>query len=842
MRWELASTLKPRATDTILAVAVGTPQRSVRELPAAEGDMRRVRVSRLRVWLLGLVLLAALPGAAVTLCQLAAERDREAVEAQRSTLLLARLMAAEHARLVSGSRELLLSLAQRIAVEGLDSEACSARLAALLRDLPSYANLGLATPDGTVACSAVPLPGPVSIADRPYFQRTLATRDLGVGEYQVGRITGRPTVNLGYPVLDARGSVQGVVFAAIDLAWLSDLAITTRLPVGAELLVIDGAGTVLSRYPEAGWSGRSLHGTALAPLLSIAHDGTVAASGLDGVPRLYSVTPLDPALGGTRLALGLPQAVVYAEVRALARAALLLAAVAGAALILAWFGLDRVLLRPVARLLAATHRLGAGDLRARSGLPHSGHELHQLARSFDAMAEALAQREDEIRHQALHDPLTGLPNRTLFMDRLRHALARVGGQSAVAVVLLNLDRFTLINDSLGHAAGDELLRAVARRLATALPLTTTLARFGGDEFALLLEPPATAQEALATVERLRAALRPPFSIAGHELVGSASFGVSLSTSLAADGAPVTAEALVRAAAVAVSRAKARGGSQTVLFDPSMGAQAAERLDLEADLRRALERQELCLYYQPEVDLASGQIVGMEALVRWQHPARGLIPPTRFIPLAEETGLIVPIGRWVRETACRQLRQWQARFPDRHLVMSVNVSARELAEPALADEVLTVLRATGVEPTHLRLEITETAVMQHEEQALTTLAAIRTIGVQVAVDDFGTGYCSLAYLQRFAPNTLKVDQAFVRGLVHDPRTAAIVQAVVTLAHVLHMDVTAEGVETLEHRHRVRRLGCDRGQGYLFAKPLPVGAMSALLAARAPLPADLARRAS
>ncbi len=805
--------------------------------------MRRVRVSRLRVWLLGLVLLAALPGVGVTLSQLMAARHREAAEARHSALLLARLLAAEHARLVSGGRELLVSLAQRTATEGLDREACGAHLVALLRELPSYANLGVATPDGTVVCSAVPLPGPVNIADRPYFQRALATHDLGVGEYQVGRITGRPTLNLGYPVRDARGTVQGLVFAAIDLTWVSELATATQLPAGAELFVVDGAGTVLSRYPEEpGWSGRSLLGTTLAPLLQQTGEGSLAASGLDGVPRLYSVVPLSSDMGGTRLALGIPQSVAYAQVRALARAALLLGAVAAAALLLAWLGLNRVLLRPVARLLAATRRLGAGDLRARSGLPHTGHELHQLARSFDAMAAALAQREEQLHHQALHDPLTGLPNRALFLDRLRQALARAEGQSPVAVLLLNLDRFTLVNDSLGHAAGDELLRVMARRLAAALPPTATLARFGGDEFALLMEPPTSTTSALTVAERLRVALAAPVALAGHELAVSASLGIALSDALAAAEASAWAEALLRAAAVAVTRAKAGGGGRAVVFEPGMGAQAVERFDLEADLRRALDRGELRLYYQPEVDLATGQIVGMEALVRWQHPTRGLVSPLRFIPLAEETGLIVPIGRWVREAACRQLRAWQAHFPEHHLVMSVNVSARELAETALADEVLAVLRATGLEPTHLRLEITETAVMQHEERALAALTALRAAGVHLAVDDFGTGYCSLAYLHRFSPHTLKVDQAFVRGLVHDPRTAAIVQAVVQLAHALEMDVTAEGVETLEHRHRVRQFGCDRGQGYLFAKPLPAEAMTALLAARTPLPAEPVRRAS
>jgi diguanylate cyclase (GGDEF)-like protein/PAS domain S-box-containing protein len=442
--------------------------------------------------------------------------------------------------------------------------------------------------------------------------------------------------------------------------------------------------------------------------------------------------------------------------------------------------------------------------------------------------------ERQLVHQAFHDALTGLANRALFLDRLGHALARAGRQEeTLAVLFVDLDGFKVVNDSLGHAAGDALLGAVAARLRACARAGDTVARLGGDEFVLLLEGLADGDEAARAARRIAAALAPAFAVDGQELFVTASVGVALNTP-DHDGA----EALLRDADIAMYRAKRAGRARWALFDPSMNG-AAARLALETDLHRAVgpgRCAEFVLHYQPLIALATGRIAGVEALLRWRHPVRGLVPPGDFIPLAEETGLILPLGRWALGAACRQLRAWQLRTGDHALTVGVNLSASEFLQPDLAAAVAGVLAETGLPPATLTLEITESVLMAEVARSRAALDALRALGVRLAIDDFGTGYSSLAYLQRFRVDTLKIDRAFVTGVDGHPEGAAIVRAIVTLAHALGLGVTAEGVETAAEAAYLRGLGCAQGQGYHFARPLPPEALAARLAER-----DLARTA-
>jgi diguanylate cyclase (GGDEF)-like protein/PAS domain S-box-containing protein len=421
--------------------------------------------------------------------------------------------------------------------------------------------------------------------------------------------------------------------------------------------------------------------------------------------------------------------------------------------------------------------------------------------------------EAALEHQAFHDALTGLPNRVLFMDRLTHALTRAARQGGtVGVLFLDLDRFKLINDSLGHGAGDALLVAVAARLQDCVRVEDTVARFGGDEFAILLADLDDVDATLRAAERIIQDLDAPFRLDGHDVVTAASIGIST-------GAPVhTAADVLRDADAALYRAKAKGRGRYEVFDETMNAKALERLELEADMRAALERGEFLVYYQPKVALDSGRVEGMEALVRWQHPTRGLISPVAFVPLAEETGLIRPLGQWVLEEACRQTRRWCEQAPDLGLVTSVNLSARQFQQPTLVEDVERALRVSGVSPKAIQLEITESVAMEDAETTIETLYRLKGLGVQLAIDDFGTGYSSLAYLKRFPVDALKIDRAFVSGIQVNGEDASIVNAVASLGHALNLSVVAEGIETAEESRHVHALGCEVGQGYYFAKPL------------------------
>lgn len=442
--------------------------------------------------------------------------------------------------------------------------------------------------------------------------------------------------------------------------------------------------------------------------------------------------------------------------------------------------------------------------------------------------------QERLNHQAYHDPLTDLPNRLLFIRRLDDAIAaNDGGRGVSAILFLDLDRFKVINDSLGHDAGDQLLLAVAERLLLCVRLRDTVARLGGDEFTVLLESVADEREATRVAERITAALNRPFQIDGHEVVVTASIGVVM---MSAAAAHETAADLLRYADMAMYRAKGAGKAQYALFTQGMGVAAVARLELEADLRHALEHEELSLEYQPQVELATGRVVGVEALVRWRHPTRGLIEPGAFIPLAEETGLILPLGRWVLGAACRQMQMWQETLatgdtPDAiPLSLCVNLSVRQLQDPQLIANITAILAETGLPPQRLHLEITETAVMEEATATRGTFSALQELGVQLAIDDFGTGYSSMSYLKRFPVGMLKIDKAFIAGLGQETEDNAIIEAVVMLGHGLGLRICAEGIETEAQARRLQALGCDLGQGYYFAPPTTALALGELLTAQ------------
>jgi diguanylate cyclase (GGDEF)-like protein/PAS domain S-box-containing protein len=424
--------------------------------------------------------------------------------------------------------------------------------------------------------------------------------------------------------------------------------------------------------------------------------------------------------------------------------------------------------------------------------------------------------EEQLEQRAFFDSLTGLPNRAVFRDRLDHALARSARRSDVlAVLLLDLDRFKLVNDSLGHDAGDELLVAVGGRIQACSRSSDTVARLGGDEFAILLEDAASEEAAIALAGRLLEALTSPFEVRGREVFIGASIGVALH--VGPSGQP---DELIRNADTAMYAAKGAGKGRCVVFQPAMHQRSLEFFEVQADLQRALVRGEFVLHYQPIVDLATGTLQGVEALVRWLHPTRGLIMPGGFIPVAEETGMIVPLGVWVLGAACRQAVEWQNRSSDTSsLSMSVNLSMRQLLEPDLVPRVAEVLAATDLDPRALILEITEGSLLQDVGETAAKLHALKELGARLALDDFGTGSSSLGHLRQFPIDVLKIDKSFVDGLGDEGSDAsALVRAIIELARTLRLTTVAEGIESSEQLTQLRLAGCNLGQGYLFAKPL------------------------
>ncbi len=505
--------------------------------------------------------------------------------------------------------------------------------------------------------------------------------------------------------------------------------------------------------------------------------------------------------------------------------------------------LARSITRPIDQLVKATRAIAGGDLGFSMSLSDRT-EFGELAEHFNSMSVALRDGyralqteieerkhvEAQLLYDAFHDALTGLPNRALFVDRLEHVISSASRHpdEIYAVLFLDLDRFKVINDSLGHLVGDHLLVAVGERLSSSLRPGDTVARLGGDEFGILLEGIRAAADAMQVAERTQKALSGSVQVEGHEMFITASIGIAIQSERY-----TKPDQVLRDADIAMYQAKLKGKACSEIFDAEMHGSVVDRMQLEADLRRAVEHgEEFLLHYQPIVALRTGKLIGLEALLRWRHPGRGLLSASDFVPLAEESGIIVPMGEWAIRSACQQLRAWHERLPAlASVTMSVNVSGRQFRRPDCIDAVGRVVRESGVDPRNVAVEVTESVIMNDVEASAAKLARLRDMGIQIHVDDFGTGYSSLSYLHRFPITAVKIDRSFVAGLPSHPESEEVIKAIVSIAESLDFDVIAEGVEGESHVKRLEELRCRYGQGFFISRPMDAAAVEAWLAGQA-----------
>lgn len=954
--------------------------------------------SGLRARLLLLVLFAVVPAFAINVYTVIRERQQAATSAERDARNLTQLAAREHRRLLASTRQYLVSLSKLPEVRKPTSvEACHRTLAEVHSPFSYYRLIGLALANGNVYCRSLPIYTKVNINDRGYFQRAMETRDFGIGDYQIGRATLKPSINFGQAAVDEAGNVRTVVFAALDIDWLNQLLATNELPEDSSMEVIDNDGTILARFPNPeGWVGKTLPNSVLIQtILAQRKEGIAELRGLDGINRFYSFAPLhDSPSGKVYVAVGLSSDVAYATANAnLISNAVLAFIMIIFGTLMAWTIGDRFVLRRIQALVAAAKRLGEGDLTARSGLPH-GHteEIGRLAATFDHMANGLqlmtvalqrvnralktlsgcnrlivaadderrmmndicrsivriggyhhawigyadhtpgqairtaaqfgqngetdelpaalidqswadnetgrgliahairtvkpcvthistsfttewahiagergiqsavafpitiqgkaigailicaaeadafnaeerdllneaaqdiavgismlrtrAEHDQVLKHMAYFDDLTGLPNRAYLEQQLRRVISdsQDRGES-FALAIVDINRLWEVNNALGFHHGDHLLKEIGTRIRSVFSKETLVARMRGDEYAVLLTG-HSATKIKEAIQSILSTLHKPMILDGISLEVSAVVGVSLFPN---DGEQ-TVE-LIRHADVAMHQAK-KSGQGYAFYSAENDEDYAKRLSLVGELRQAIESNELRLYYQPKVDVRDGHLCGMEALVRWIHPQRGLIPPDDFISLAEQSGLINPLTDWVIGAALKQSAIWRAQRIA--VPIAVNLSARTLHDGDFLGRLQLLLRNANAAPSWLELELTEGAIMEDAEGALDILRQISAMGITLFIDDFGTGYSSLAYLKKLPVDAVKIDKSFVIDMLADSDSATIVRSTIGLAHDLDLKVVAEGVESQAAFDELAILGCDVAQGYYLSKPMP-----------------------
>lgn len=958
------------------------------------------RPPKLRTFITGLILLVIIPSLLLTLYN-AREQHRAAIQtAQDQLSTLVQLVVSEQNQLIGGTRQLLMSMSQlpvvhEIVADQARAEHCHLVLSNLLSPHPYYNNFGVANKRGEMHCSALGMPHPVNIRDRLYFQRSMANNGFGIGEFQIGRITGKPAINLSYPILNSLGEPNGVVFAALSLDWLGRLTRNAPLPAGTTLQVIDSNGRLLTQYPAPAHADDSAVSTSLYRQI-LRHTGkqSLVLQDVDNVRRFYAYAPLLDEEGGIYVAASVAYAQLTAEVNAqLLRNIILLTLLTLVIFSLAWVYSHSLFLRRIQALIRGAERLRRGQLEARSGVAHGSDELGYLAQAFDSMAESLQgqQRELEltsenlqrsnramqalsacnrtlihatdeqqlldkmcriivdnggylktwigrerdqqdrridvlahagmteedlttltcsrgadapgcipavdavrdkrvtisrdshtadaqhlapehqtphaiialplrldthqgvlniyaeehhafdgqevrlleemaddisfgihtladrarrqsaeahIHHLAYYDPLTDLPNRYFLEERLTQLVQNSG--APLTVMMININRFNEINNTIGYSHADTVLKMIGPRLREILPPDTFIARTGGDIFAVLLAD-CNHSAALAAAREIQSVSTQDFRLADFNLTIDVSIGITLYPDHGAD-----AVTLIRRTSLAMHMAN-HSPDDIFTYDPMLDQDGPRRLTLAADLRRALENADgqLQLHVQPKIDIATRQIISVEALCRWQHPVHGPVSPGEFIPLAEHTGLIMPLTMWVLQAAIDHIQHWRTHGIE--LPIAVNLSARNLYQPDLVTHITRLCRINDIPMHMLELELTESALMQDPDQCHATLDALHMLGIMLYIDDYGTGYSSLGYIKRLPMKAIKIDMSFVKDMQHSAEAETIVKSTIAMAHELGMTVVAEGVENEVLFDKLAALGCDQAQGYYIARP-------------------------
>lgn len=701
---------------------------------------------------------------------------------------------------------------------------CLRRVQQTLTALPKvFANLLVIDPKGQVLCNAKAPEKRHNLADRDYVQRALAQQATGIGGLIIGRTTGTPVIGLASPHKGPDGRIDYLLGTSIELGEIvADLK--ERLPPATQWWLLDAQNQVLASVdPSAHPLGQPFTNHDLLHAIE-REAGHTTLRHTDAEGRLWLVThmALSKDALGDRLILALPATIALEPVTAAARQAGLIILVALLlSLLLAWEITRRFSARRIAPLLAALHRIEHGDFSVRLSHPGGQDELDRIAQAIDHMAETLQAQEERITsqqatlvYQAQHDPLTGLPNRLMLanlFDKARAEAQRHG--EGMALLMLDLDHFKTINEGRGHTLGDKLLAALATRLSQTLREGETLARIGGDEFLIMLERITQDDQIFGVLKRLQQAFEEPFLVDDERFELTTSIGIAR---FPTDS--VEFEKLMQQADAALHQCKAEERSSYRFFAPELTAAAEERIAMEQMIRDALRLGWFRLHYQPQIGLADGRRVGVEALLRLDHPHKGLIPPGQFIPIAEASHLIIPIGAWVVKEACLQMARWR-KHGQAPAYVAVNVAAPQVLYDDLCATIRDALHESGLPPDALELEVTEASFIQHTEKVQAKLDALHAMGVRIALDDFGTGYSSLTYLRHLPLDRLKIDQSFIRDMLHDKHDEAIVRAIIQLGQALELEVVAEGVETREQADRLLALGCPLGQGYLFGRPQP-----------------------